>query len=158
MNIAVTYLIEDDKVLLLYKEVRGYHVAPGGKIEENETIITAAKREFLEETGLEIEPNLASISTITTKDKADITQSIYTMFTFFATSHQGTLLKETREGKNAWHFFSEISHLPMFAGDKILLERCLAKMNDNIEQVTIDYAYFCYDTQYKKLLSYDITI
>ncbi len=47
-------LIEDDKILLS-KQWDGYDF-PGGGIEIDETIEVALKREFIEETGIEIEP------------------------------------------------------------------------------------------------------
>lgn len=51
------FLIKDDKVVAIrYKEGnnKDYYDIPGGKIEENETSIQAAIREFKEETGIEI--------------------------------------------------------------------------------------------------------
>lgn len=156
MNIAVTFLIQSGQVLLLYKEMRGYHVAPGGKVEEDETLQAAAKREFLEETNLVIEPKLAAISTITTKDEQNITKSFYTLFTFYATEATGTLLEKSREGVNTWRALTAIEDLPMFAGDKMLLQRLLGKLS--ADDMRLDYACFCYDTSYKKLLSFDLTI
>lgn len=47
-------LIEDDKVLLS-KQFDGYDF-PGGGMDVDETIEQALKREFIEETGIEIEP------------------------------------------------------------------------------------------------------
>lgn len=156
MNIAITYLIKDGKVLLLYKESRGYYVAPGGKIEAEETIVTAAKREFLEETGLEVTPILTSVSSITTKDEQHHPKSLYTMFTFLATDYQGELLPATKEGVNGWYDVTEIMSLPMFAGDKILLANLLAKIEADRQEM--EYASFCYDINYKKLLSHEILV
>jgi len=158
MNIAVTYLIVENKVLLLYKEMRGYHVAPGGKVEEHETMLDTAKREFLEETGLEIMPTLAAISTITTRDEADVTLNEYTMFTFYATTYTGTLIEKVEEGDNMWHTVDDVFTLPMFSGDKLLLQRLLAKISEQRVLGAIDYAYFSYDLEYTKLLSSHITI
>ena len=52
---ASVYIIEKDKVLLLYHRKLGKWLQPGGHVEENETPPECAKREALEETGLEIE-------------------------------------------------------------------------------------------------------
>jgi len=158
MNIAVTYLIVENKILLLYKEMRGYHVAPGGKVEEHETMIDTAKREFLEETGLEVIPRLGAISTITTKDEADVTLTEYTMFTFYALDYSGNLMRTVEEGTNMWHDVNDIFKLPMFSGDALLLQRLLAKIEKNEIIEALDYAYFSYDLTYTKLLSSHITI
>lgn len=50
------FLIKDDKVICIkYLEGRvGYYDVPGGEIEKDETSIEAVKREFLEETGVEV--------------------------------------------------------------------------------------------------------
>jgi len=158
MNIAVTYLIVEKKVLLLYKDMRGYYVAPGGKVEDHETMVDTAKREFLEETGLDIEPSLAAISIITTKDEADVVLNEYTMFTFYAKSYNGELIAKAEEGTNDWHDVDEVFTLPMFDGDALLLQRLLAKIAETQVVGAIDYAYFSYDLDYTKLLSSHITI
>lgn len=52
-----TFLINDNKVIVIkYKTNKNmnYYDIPGGKIEENESAITASIREFKEETGIEI--------------------------------------------------------------------------------------------------------
>src|SRR5438309_1914918 len=52
---ATVYIIENQKVLLIYHHKLQKWLPPGGHIEENETPPEAAKREALEETGYEIE-------------------------------------------------------------------------------------------------------
>jgi len=52
---ASAYLIENEKVLLLQHPKLQKWLPPGGHVEANETPGEAAKREVLEETGLEIE-------------------------------------------------------------------------------------------------------
>lgn len=51
---ATAYIIEDNKILLLPHPKLGKWLPPGGHVEENETPAECAKRETLEETGLEI--------------------------------------------------------------------------------------------------------
>lgn len=51
---ATVYIFEEDKVLLHFHKKLGKWLPPGGHIEANETPPEAAKREVLEETGLEI--------------------------------------------------------------------------------------------------------
>lgn len=54
---ATVYIIENEKVLLIYHKKLQKWLPPGGHIEENETPPEAAVREALEETGLHIELN-----------------------------------------------------------------------------------------------------
>lgn len=52
---ASVYLIDNQKVLLIYHIKLQKWLSPGGHVEEDETPAEAARREILEETGLEIE-------------------------------------------------------------------------------------------------------
>jgi len=52
---ATAYILSGDKVLLLFHAKIQKWLPPGGHVEENETPPEAAKREVLEETGLEVE-------------------------------------------------------------------------------------------------------
>ncbi len=54
--VASGVLIEGGKVLLIEHEKLGVWIYPGGHVEADETPSEAVKREFLEETGLEVEP------------------------------------------------------------------------------------------------------
>lgn len=61
LEVAATYLSISDKLLLLEiahsKSEAGFWGVPAGKIELNETPIRGAKRELLEETGIDISSN-----------------------------------------------------------------------------------------------------
>ncbi len=52
---ATAYLFQDNKVLLHHHRKLGKWLPPGGHLEANETPPEAARREVLEETGLEID-------------------------------------------------------------------------------------------------------
>lgn len=52
---ATVYILNHDKVLLLYHRKLNKWLPPGGHVELNETPAEAARREVKEETGLEIE-------------------------------------------------------------------------------------------------------
>lgn len=51
---ATSYIFKDDKTLLIFHKKLQKWLPPGGHTEENETPVECAKREALEETGLEI--------------------------------------------------------------------------------------------------------
>jgi 8-oxo-dGTP pyrophosphatase MutT (NUDIX family) len=52
---ATTYIFSSDQVLLLFHQKMQKWLPPGGHLEANETPPEGARREVLEETGLEIE-------------------------------------------------------------------------------------------------------
>lgn len=52
---ATVYIVDEQKVLLLFHPKLQKWLPPGGHLEEGETPPSAAKREVLEETGLDIE-------------------------------------------------------------------------------------------------------
>lgn len=52
---ATTYILDEEKVLLIYHKKLQKWLPPGGHIEPNETPPEAARRETLEETGYRIE-------------------------------------------------------------------------------------------------------
>lgn len=54
--VASGVLIEGGRVLLIKHEKLGVWIYPGGHVEPDETPSEAVRREFLEETGLEVEP------------------------------------------------------------------------------------------------------
>ena len=54
-QLAGNIIIEDGKLLLLFREDEDHWEVPGGKVEENESPTQAAVREVEEEIGVEIE-------------------------------------------------------------------------------------------------------
>lgn len=78
---------------------------PGGHIEEGEAIIPSTVREVKEETGLDIE-NLIPCGF---KDWYDFKKKErYIVFFFKTSSYSGTLIEESKEGKNEWLSVDEI--------------------------------------------------
>jgi len=55
IQLAGNIIIEEGKILLLYREDEGHWEVPGGKVEENESPTQTALREAREEIGVEIE-------------------------------------------------------------------------------------------------------
>jgi 8-oxo-dGTP diphosphatase len=140
--------LKENKVLLLQKPRRGWWVAPGGKMEQGESIRDAVIREYREETGIYLRnPNVKGIFTFIIKDGDQVT-SEWMMFTFFATEADGVNLQESEEGTIDWHSFDDIKDLPMAEGDYHILDYM-------IHGKGVIYGTFTYTPDFK-LLSYKL--
>ena len=109
---SICYLIEEDKVLFIkFKKKWGQvYCVPGGKEEIGETPLECAKREFKEETGLDIiNPKLKGISYWNWIDKKYGLIFIYT-----ANEYAGALERETEEGTLKWINIKDIPNLNQF--------------------------------------------
>ncbi|PTQ89195.1 ADP-ribose pyrophosphatase YjhB (NUDIX family) [Agitococcus lubricus] len=86
-HVTVAVVVErDGKFLLVEEETLSSHVdvynQPAGHVEQGETLIVAAKREALEETGWEVEPtHLLGVYTYTPPNSPDMS---YYRFCFIA--------------------------------------------------------------------------
>lgn len=116
-------LVKGNEVLLLQKPRRGWWVAPGGKMEQEESIRESCIREYREETGIYLKnPAIKGIFTIIIKDDDDKIISEWMMFSFLATEYEGENVDESEEGKLAWHPIKDITNLPMAPGDYHILD------------------------------------
>jgi 8-oxo-dGTP diphosphatase len=139
-------LVKDGKVLLLQKPRRGWWVAPGGKMEQGESIRESCIREYREETGIYLKsPELKGIFTFLIKEGEQIV-SEWMMFTFFADQFEGDNVSNSEEGKLEWHPIEMINELPMAPGDYHILDYV-------IKGSGIIYGTFTYTKDFK-LLSY----
>lgn len=115
-------LQDGDKILLLQKPRRGWWVAPGGKMEQGESIKDTVVREFREETGIYLKnPNVKGIFTFIIKD-GDRIVSEWMMFTFLATEYDGMNVNESEEGRIAWQSIEDVQALPMAPGDYHIID------------------------------------
>lgn len=119
-KIANLLVIKNGHVLLLKKPRRGWYVAPGGKIDEGESIYEAAVREFTEETGAEpVGTHLKGAYTmVIMDDSGEKLQNEWLLFTFIAHGCTGELLETTVEGELEWHPIESLRTLPMAEGDR----------------------------------------
>ncbi|WP_270180060.1 8-oxo-dGTP diphosphatase [Alkalihalobacillus sp. CinArs1] len=136
----------NNRVLLLQKPRRGWWVAPGGKMESEESIRDSVIREFREETGVYLkDPKLKGIFTFIIKEN-DVIKSEWMMFTFLSTKYDGEPVEQSEEGKVAWVDADEVSELPMAPGDYHILDYMMKGHG-------IIYGTFTYTPDFK-LLSY----
>lgn len=109
---SICYLIEEDKVLFIKfkKKWRQVYCVPGGKSEIGESPLECIKREFKEETGLDlINPKLKGISYWNWIDK------VYGLiFIYIANEYNGVLERETEEGVLEWLNIKDIPNLNQF--------------------------------------------
>ena len=118
-------LRQGDEVLLLQKPRRGWWVAPGGKMEQGESIRDAVIREYREETGIYLKnPQVKGIFTFTIKEDERVVAE-WMMFTFFACEYEGDYVSESEEGKLAWHHIDDLSQLPKAPGDHHIVDYVL---------------------------------
>lgn len=145
-RVANCIVKKGNQVLLLQKPSKGWWVAPGGKIEPEESVKEAVKREYREETGIYIKnPNIRGIFTVIIKEDEQVVNE-WMMFTFFADQFDGEMLEVSPEGKLEWQEADVIDKLPMAAGDHYIFDHVLAS-----DEVIYGTFYYTQDFQ---LLSY----
>ena len=99
---VLVYLRREEEVLLMHRNKQpnlGLWVAPGGKVEKDESPHETARREMLEETGLVIE-QLEFRGFCTEVSPRPDWQ--WFLFIYVATGFTGTLKPDLREGELAW--------------------------------------------------------
>lgn len=113
-------VVKDEKILLIERRKGDFdgYVAPGGKIEFEESFINSAKRELLEETGLiATKIQLRGTSGFINEAKRDR----YIFLDYLCTEFDGNLIEEGPEGTCHWFTIKEVKDLPMLPDIKIRL-------------------------------------
>lgn len=104
---------DGDQILLIkrpdYKGFPGY-LAPGGKVEFPESITDAAKREVLEETGLDVKNIIFKGWDEYVNPQMNVR---YMVFNYLADSFEGRLLADPPEGELQWVSRQDARDLPM---------------------------------------------
>jgi 8-oxo-dGTP pyrophosphatase MutT (NUDIX family) len=118
---VLVFAWRDDAVLLLKIRGKGRwngrYNGLGGHIERGETALSAARRELLEESGLQADLRLAGTLLIDTGESPGIG-----LFIFSGPAGPGELVP-SEEGDLAWIRYVEIGSLPVLEDVPILLER-----------------------------------
>jgi 8-oxo-dGTP diphosphatase len=147
-RIANLIVLKNNQVLLLKKPRRNWYVAPGGKMEQGESIYLAAIREFEEETNTHPHnPHLKGIYTMIIQEQDQVVDE-WMLYTFVSYDLEGTPFETTKEGVLEWHPIESLSHLPMAEGDRTNLQFA-------VSQQGIQYGTFVYTPDFE-LLKEDI--
>jgi len=118
----------------------------GGHVERGESIFSAAKREFLEETGLKLKhPKLRAVVTIDTDHQTGIG-----LFVFCGTAGEGALVTSP-EGTLEWIAPESIGNLPIVEDLSVLLPIVL----DSNKADQIVFAQYRFDKNGKLLIDFD---
>lgn len=121
---TLTYLIDDGEVLLIEKK-RGHGAGnfngPGGKFEQDETPREAAKREFREETKVDVE-GLEKAAELKFFFGGDPDQHVHV---FIAKEYEGEA-GETEEARPEWFSMDEIPYSEMWPDDKVWMPKMFA--------------------------------
>ncbi len=119
---TLAYIEKDDSYLMLHRVKKkqdineGKWIGVGGKLEPNETMVQAMKREIKEETGLDVKKYRYL-------GKIDFLNDSYPperMYLFKVSEFTGEV-KECDEGDLAWVKKQDIMNLPLWEGDKVFL-------------------------------------
>lgn len=122
---AVSVAVLRDRSIMLVRRGRapskGLYAFPGGRVEAGETLEEAARRELIEETGVEV-GDLARLRDISI-DSRDDGGSLYLLTVFGARHGQGEPVAADDADEAAFFTLSEIEQLPLTASTlEIVLE------------------------------------
>lgn len=137
---TLTFLLNEDRVLLLkghpQKRVwSNYYNGVGGHIEKGEDVLSSARREVIEETGLNPEElRLCGTVTIDTGKETGIGIFIY------RGACSETTTKASKEGALEWIRVDQIDQLPLVEDLRTLLPKILS-MEDNDPPFSAHFSY-----------------
>lgn len=127
---------KDEKILIGEDHTKGEKMVygvPGGHWDGGETLIQAAKREVMEEAGIEIDNiHIASVYELYNEAR----QKWYVTIGFQASWKKGIPKNESEKTRKKW-FWCDPNNLPspMFEPDVVLIKRCLTGMIYNESDV-----------------------
>ncbi len=122
---TMVYCVKDGAVLLMHRAKepnRNLWTAPGGKLEAGEAPDACARREILEEAGIQArQMQLRGLLTLTSP-RADWA---WLLFAYVVTGFEQTGVPDPREGRLEWWAMEVVPSLPMPQADRVFLPEIL---------------------------------
>lgn len=123
---VVRLIIKQENAILMLKRTKNDHFPdlyelPGGKIEKNENIFSAGKRELYEETGLSIKE---FISIPKSYDFRNVFSKKYRGYVLNVLPKKGEIILNPAEhSEYRWVIASELDNLPMFHNIRMIIKK-----------------------------------
>jgi len=137
------YIVHKDKVLM-HKRAEskslfpGYWIGPGGHVEENEDVLSAAIREIKEETGVVLQPTNVSLKVLAFHHHIDRNE-VWMEYLFQAEIPSTQPVHSTEEGETTWIAINDLLSLDnIFPPSKYYLQHILDK-NSGIKYNASDW-------------------
>jgi 8-oxo-dGTP diphosphatase len=133
---VLIYAFDGDEVLLIHRSNRpgdphsGKWNGLGGKMEGGESPLQAARREFQEESGIEVEENAFHLAgTLFFPGFRDDKGEDWVAWVYYVDGTKNWKIINPSEGRLHWKKASEISELPFWDGDREFLPYVLKRQN-----------------------------
>lgn len=131
---VLIFVTRGDSVLLLKGAATkrlwaGKYNGVGGHVERGEDILTAARRELMEETGLASDLRLVGTVTVDTGETVGV--GLYVFAGELGRTHVSAQLRPSEEGTLEWLSASELATRPLVEDVAILLARILPMRADD---------------------------
>ena len=123
-------IVRDNKVLLLKrsessKKFPGYWIGPGGHVDENEDVLSAAIREVEEETGIKIGESKIKLKAVALGNHTDRNETYFVHY-FLVNLDSDQKIVNSNEGNSNWVPMDEVLKLDkVFPPFKYYLEHAL---------------------------------
>lgn len=123
---TLVYVVKDGKTLMIHRckrdedQHKGKYNGLGGKFERGESPLECAKREVIEESGLQIEDVVFKGTLLF--PEFDKHGRDWIVFVYRADNFSGVLQKENQEGTLEWVSNDQIENLPLWEGDRHFLK------------------------------------
>ena len=131
MQLGVLVYLENNEehILMIHREKddehKGLWLAPGGKVEPNESPCETAVREMEEETGLKIKnPELKAVLSFPDHGNSPFGDEWH-VFVFYSKSYSGNLIENCPEGQMEWIPKANLAGLSTWEGDHIFTPKIL---------------------------------
>lgn len=122
---TMVYCVKDGAVLLMHRAKepnRSLWTAPGGKLESGEAPDVCARREIMEEAGIQVQQmQLRGLLTLTSPR----TDWAWLLFAYVVTGFEQTGTPDPREGRLEWWAMENVPSLPMPQADRVFLPEVL---------------------------------